>query len=119
MFDPYASIEDADKKTSNHCEVAQTQSRLDHRVSTGQTAMTIPSEFLANGALAIVLLSFWFNHIQRYKWKLVKAIADAEFKIEKSKGESLPNTKFWVTQRIMLKNELYELQKLTNYSGFR
>lgn len=77
-------------------------------------------EIIANGFLAIILFGGWYNHIVRYKWKLVKKIAALEFKIARlRKSNTLRDTKYYVTQRIMLKNELYELQKLTEYSGFR
>jgi hypothetical protein len=82
--------------------------------------MTISPEVLANGFLAIILTAFWYGHIVRYKWKLIRRIAALEFKIEETvTGGSIHDTKYYVFQRTMLKNELYELQKLTDYSGFR
>lgn len=80
--------------------------------------MTISPEIIVNGCLAIILAAFWNNHIVRYKWKLVRKIAALEFKIDRQTN-TLRDTKYYVTQRIMLKNELYELQKLTDYSGFK
>ena len=75
---------------------------------------------IANVVLAMVLGSFWFNHMQRYKMKLLGRIAALDHKIEQFvKMDKHHRLQSYIGYRSHLKAELYRVQKLTNYSGFR
>ena len=82
--------------------------------------MIEPHTLFANAGLAAVLFVFWLGHVFRYKMKLLAHITKLDIAIQRHADMGFKwSVHRMVAERSVVKSELYQLQKLTNYSGFR